>query len=123
MGTGSTAIVGEALRDVRQRGEAGHVEVEERRHVFGGEPKGVAAGRVPGEDDGAAARHAGELGKPRRAIHPVMHREDRERGVDRGIRERQVLGDRLHDRGCSRGRWRIISLDGSTAVTKRSAGS
>ena len=113
----------EAPSDVRQPREAREVEVDDRGQVLGREPEEIPTGRVPGEDDHAAARHAGELGETRRAIRPVVQGEDGEGGVEGGVRKREVLGDGLHDRCCPGGRCRIISGEGSTAVTRRWDGS
>ena len=56
-------------------------------------------------------------------VAPVVVAEHRHGGVEAAVLERQLLGDRAHTGAAPSGRWAIITSDGSTATTSRSAGS
>ena len=79
---------------------------------------------IPGEHDDAAACDTSQLGKPKRLVRPVVHGQDRERGVEAVVLERQCHGGWPgQQERTPTGRWAIIVVDSSTATTARSAGS
>ncbi len=85
--------LGDCLRRVAavlvvERGDLGEVVVDE--------PEVVLDDRVVAEDH-LAARDPGELAQAAHGVAPVVHGEDRERGVERRVGERQRLGVRTHD--------------------------
>jgi len=79
-------------------GELGHrhPRLAEGREVVAHEPEVHHRLEIALEDDGAAARHPLQLAQPGGAVGPVVVAEDRHRGVERAVGERQRLGGRLH---------------------------
>ena len=62
------------------------------------EPERVPRLWVPRQDDDALARDAHQVREPARAIRPMVHGQQRERGGERAVAERQIGGRRLHRR-------------------------
>ncbi len=87
------------------------------------EPEQVEGISVKCQHDDRSPRHSPQLPQSFVEVAPLVHGDQRHRGVHATVVERQLLGDAANRRGEMSSALHRMAADGSTARTYRSSGS